>query len=194
MYNSSLSTMDYLKITLDTKGSDPNSLGDEDEVKNTKAKDNANLRPRRQTSKIAVSVDHIDNKPYKRKKKRFRCVKCRKVKLFSTQKQLDRHEITHSKKSLNVIICEICSAQLKSEVYYKRHLAARHPDEPKIYICDHDGRSFAAKDYLRIHMDRHRVHQILTCHTCTKSYISKHTFRRHLKMVCSNLKIHRRFF
>lgn len=157
----------------------------EDALKDPGNPRNLNSRPKRNSSfKLQITADHVDKRTYKRKAKRFRCLKCRKVKLFTTQKQLERHEkVSHSRKSLDVVICEICSAQLKSEAYYKRHLAARHPDEPKIFICDHDGKSFVAKDYLRIHMDRHRVHQILTCKICTKSYISKHTFRRHLKMV-----------
>lgn len=141
-----------------------------------------NKRPKREVKSRPAFLENFDEKPVKRKSKRFHCKKCRKNKSFSTIKQLERHVQSHHENK-DAIICEICSAKLKSEVYYKRHVATRHPDTPKSYVCDFDGKAFAAKDYLRIHMDRHRVHQILTCKTCYKSYISKHTFRRHLKMV-----------
>lgn len=138
------------------------------------------------TKKILLDEDQmsVNTSPSKRKSKRFHCLKCRKGKSFTTQKQLDRHvQTVHNKKNQCSLICEICSAALRSEVYLKRHMDTRHPENPKTYVCDFDGRTFAAKDYIRIHMDRHRLHQILTCTICQKSYISKHTFRRHLKMV-----------
>lgn len=140
-------------------------------------------RPKR--SKINFET-FFEKKSTKTKVKIFRCPKCRKIKSFSTQKHLDRHIRTvHGKKAANNIECDICSKFLKSENYLKRHMTTKHPDNPKMFICDFDGRSFAAKDYIRIHMDRHRLHQTFTCHICMKSYISKHTFRRHLKMVSS---------
>lgn len=150
--------------------------------------ENDNRRSRRETkSKIILSDEELINTNLvsKRKAKRFRCIKCRKEKSFTTQKQLDRHiQTVHNKKIQQCnLICEICSSSLRSEVYLKRHMDTRHPDNPRTFVCDFDGRTFAAKDYIRIHMDRHRLHQILTCTICQKSYISKHTFRRHLKMV-----------
>jgi Zinc-finger of C2H2 type/Zinc finger, C2H2 type len=145
-----------------------------------------NRRPRREIKrKYKISAQDVSESPVKKKQKRFRCTKCTKERRFSTQKQLNRHlQQVHMRKSTQSIICEICSATLKSEVYYQRHKASRHPETPKIYICDFDGCTFTAKDYIRIHMERHKVHQVLTCTICQKSYISKHTFRRHLKMVC----------
>ncbi|CRL07690.1 CLUMA_CG020647, isoform A [Clunio marinus] len=143
------------------------------------------LRPQRERKqKINLINDIVDQTICKRKIKRYHCIKCHRRKSFTSQTQLDRHIAnTHSKKiNHGVIICEICSAVLKSEAFYKRHLITKHPQTPKIYICDYDGKQFNAKDYLRIHMDRHRKNQILTCDICTKSYISLHTFRRHLKM------------
>lgn len=149
-----------------------------------------NRRSRRETkSRVILSDDEQISgintfSPSRKKFKRFRCQKCRKDKSFTTQKQLDRHvDAVHNKKIQSSLICEICSASLRSEVYLKRHMDTRHPENPKTYVCDFDGRTFTAKDYIRIHMDRHRLHQVLTCTICQKSYISKHTFRRHLKMV-----------
>lgn len=139
----------------------------------------------RQTKpKSTISADDIKESPTKRKIKRFRCGKCRKEKSFTTLKQLNRHLLSaHCKKNPEVIICEICSALVTSEGYYKRHLKTKHPSVPKTFICDYDGRTFTSKDYLRTHIDRHRKHQILTCKTCMKTYVSRFTFRRHLKMV-----------
>lgn len=120
-----------------------------------------------------------------KKRKRLRCKLCRQHKGYLTQSLLDKHmKEAHGRQSQPTeFICEYCSMSLKSEVYYKRHLLARHPKTPKTYICDFDGREFPAKDYIRIHMDRHRAHPILTCNVCQKSYLSLHTFRRHLKLV-----------
>lgn len=135
-------------------------------------------------SKHSLSAEDLNVKDnHKRKSKRFQCSACKTNKPFTTQKQLNRHIQRFHIKKEEEIICEICSQKLMSEKYFKRHLTTRHPERPKAFICDFEGRSFASKDYIRIHMDRHRKHQILTCTICQKSYISKHTFRRHLKMV-----------
>lgn len=136
--------------------------------------------------KLDISDDESnDQKKSKTKKsKRFPCTKCGAKKVFTTQKRLDNHiNKAHDKKSGSGIVCEICSAVLKTDLYFKRHMKAKHPENPKVYVCDFDGRTFTMKDYIRIHMDRHRRHQILTCLICQKSYISKHTFRRHLRIV-----------
>lgn len=141
-------------------------------------------RPKREIIFKRYQEIYIEEKSTKAKVKRFRCQKCRKSRSFLTQKHLDRHmQIGHSKKAEKSVKCEICEKPLKSENYLKRHIATKHPENPKMFICDYDGRSFTAKDYIRIHMDRHRKHQTYTCSICMKSYISKHTFRRHLKMV-----------
>lgn len=147
------------------------------------------IRPKRERKqkldfKFEASTYEFEKKTISRKKKRFSCLKCSNHKTFLSRKQLNKHnKNVHINKSEENIICEICSASLCSEAYYNRHVKTKHPTTPKLFICDYDGKDFAHKDYLRIHMDRHRVHQILTCKICTKSYISRHTFRRHLKMV-----------
>lgn len=144
-------------------------------------------RPRRSNrptfSKLILSAEDLNIKNPKRKSKRFPCPTCKTLRSFTTHKQLCRHiQIVH-KKIQPEIICEICSQKLRSETYFKRHMATKHSATPRIYVCDFDGRAFTAKDYIRIHMDRHRQYQILTCTICQKSYGSRHTFRRHLKMV-----------
>lgn len=145
-------------------------------------------RPRRSiTSKNILAAKTLKcEKPEKlklrkkHKRKRLECLECNPRKTFATKKQLQSHvEKAHKTVNLEVgIICQICFKSLRSENYYKRHLATRHPETPKIFICDFDGQSFRSKDYIRIHMDRHRQHQILTCATCQKSYVSRHTFMR----------------
>lgn len=121
------------------------------------------------------------SKPVQRRKS-FHCTQCKSGKAFSNQNRLDRHvERIHN--SLKRVTCEICNVVLKSALFHKRHLMLKHPKTPRIYTCDYDGRTFELKDYLRIHLDRHRKHQMFTCEICQKVYISRHTFRRHLKMV-----------
>lgn len=146
-------------------------------------------RPKREiVSKLNIKLEDFKEEKHLKKSKtrRFRCLKCRKDKYFTTQKRLDRHlHVAHEEKSEQKLKCEICSKLLKSQVYLKRHMTTRHPEKPKVFICDYDGIIFAAKDYLRIHMDRHKLHQVLTCSICQKSFVSRHTFRRHLKMVRS---------
>ena len=140
---------------------------------------NSNDRPRRSkipTSKAILSAVDLNHEQSKCKNKRFKCKTCKKIKFFSTHRQLQRH-VQKSHKIQEDIICEICSQKLRSKKYFKRHMLTRHPAVSKRYICDFDGQVFAAKDYIRIHMDRHRQHQIHTCKICQKSYISKHTFR-----------------
>ena len=95
----------------------------------------------------------------------------------------NRHKLQIELKDMRLIKCEICSTMLKSAAYFKRHMQTRHPKIVKVFICDNCGKSFDHKDYLRTHIDRHRRHQILICTLCQKSYISKATFRRHLKTV-----------
>lgn len=118
-------------------------------------------RPKREKSSKLSTItiaDVAEPKP-KRKSKKFQCTRCRKRKCFSTQKQLDQHiAMVHTQKILSNITCNICSALLKSETYLKNHILKKHPKTPKSFVCDFDGKSFAAKDYIRIHMDRHRVH------------------------------------
>lgn len=144
-------------------------------------------RPKREIiSKLnrLTAEDIEEEKQIKTKIKKFSCWKCKTNKSFLTQKQLDRHiQSAHKKKEEKKISCDICSKKLKSEIYLKRHKATRHRETPRVFICDYDGKSFTAKDYIRIHMDRHRLHQILSCSVCQRRYISKHTFRRHLKSV-----------
>lgn len=82
----------------------------------------------------------------------------------------------------NKIKCPQCPKVLYSHSYLTRHLKTRHPKEKLNFLCDFDGKQFSTKDLLRIHMQRH-ASTILTCSVCMKSYISKHTFRKHLKSV-----------
>jgi Zinc finger, C2H2 type/Zinc-finger of C2H2 type len=150
---------------------------------------NESSRPKRET-KPKFATETKTGKKYKTSK-RIVCVLCRENKCFANTKTYHQHvrKVHRKQKKIpkdlqkKIIVCEICSATLKSEAYFKRHMETRHSKKQKIYSCDNCGRSFNQKDYLRIHMDRHRIHQILTCTVCQKSYISKHTFRRHLKMV-----------
>lgn len=134
-------------------------------------------------SKIVIDAEAaIKDAHFTRKKSKLVCLLCPKEKTFASKTLLNSHFRKVHRES-KIIICEICSAKLKSEAYYKRHMETRHPKIQKIFFCDYCGKSFKHKDYLRIHMDRHRIHQILTCTVCQKSYTSRHTFRRHLKMV-----------
>lgn len=120
----------------------------------------------------------------RKKSKRFQCTQCKHRKAFMTQKRLDRHVATiHN--STKRVTCEVCNVVLKSALFHKRHMLARHPETPRLYTCDYDGRTFELKDYLRVHLDRHRKHQMYTCEICQRAYVSRHTFRRHLKMVSS---------
>lgn len=123
-------------------------------------------------------------KTTKRKAKRFHCKDCKQTKSFTSSNKLNRHlSAVHKNKEHQTNVCEICSASLTSASYLRRHMLAKHPARPRMFICDYDGKEFVLKDYLRVHMDRHRKHQILTCTVCQKSFISKHTFRKHLMMV-----------
>jgi hypothetical protein len=144
--------------------------------------ENESQRTRRSTK---AKFDDTSYKPRPKKKpKTLHCTICPKKKSFKSKVLLNRHLCQeHGTTKRQTIMCEICSAVLKSQAYFKRHMATRHPKTSKVFVCDNCGKSFTHKDYLRIHMDRHRVHQILTCNVCQKSYISKHTFRRHLRTV-----------
>lgn len=144
---------------------------------------NQTSRPRRE-KKVTQSVEACKEKKRKsRKLKSFYCSLCPRKKHFSSKKVYESHILEHDEKTEELVfMCEICSAVLRSEAYLKRHIETRHSKVQKIYSCDSCGKTFSHKDYLRIHIDRHRVHQILTCTVCQKSYSSKHTFRRHLKM------------
>lgn len=126
----------------------------------TSVEDKSRRPKREKSSKLSTitTADVAEPKP-KRKSKKFQCTRCRKRKCFSTQKQLDQHvSMVHTQKMRANIVCEICSARLKSETYLKNHIMKKHPKTPKSFVCDFDGKTFAAKDYIRIHMDRHRVH------------------------------------
>lgn len=155
-------------------------------VGSEKFEDRVFLRPKRESRRKEIfdGDDDDQQEKQKRKKKRFHCTLCTSKTFFASQKRLRNHMAkVHEKKSNPGIVCEICSSVLKSELYFKRHMTARHPATPKVYICDFDGRTYNTKDYIRIHMDRHRRYQILTCETCQKNYTSKHTFRKHLLIV-----------
>lgn len=78
--------------------------------------------------------------------------------------------------------CKQCNKTLATNAYLARHIKTRHPKEKLEFICDFDGKKFSNKEYLKIHLERHS-NSILTCSVCMKSYLSKHTFRRHLKGV-----------
>jgi hypothetical protein len=158
------------------------------QLENKSSEDEDSTRPKRETKvKFKDSEDdQVEKKKARRRKKtkRFHCTKCTTKMVFTTQRKLDNHLLNlHSVIPSSSIVCEICSSVLKSELFYKRHMRSKHPKDPKLYICDFDGRTFTTKDYIRVHMDRHQRHQILTCLTCQKSYVSRHTFRRHLKIV-----------
>lgn len=129
----------------------------------------------------ADSGEDLKSKTRKRSK-RFNCAQCKHGKAFINQKRLDRHVATIHNSSKRVT-CQVCNVELKSALFHKRHILAKHPETPRLYTCDYDGRSFELKDYLRVHLDRHRKHQMYTCEICQKAYVSRHTFRRHLKMV-----------
>jgi transcription elongation factor Elf1 len=98
----------------------------------------------------------------------------------STSKIGDSNTNLSKSKKFN---CNLCDASLYSEKFLMRHMITRHPKTPKILICDFDGKQFRNKDNLKFHMERHRSTELLTCEICQKSYISKMTFKRHLKTV-----------
>lgn len=117
----------------------------------------------------------------KKKTKKIRCTKCKKYKTFDTKKQLDEHVLKDHTRTRDAIICEFCCAVLKSDNYYKRHLATRH--RQREYTCDHCAKVFSAKEYLINHIERHKQTTQLQCAICLTNYLTIQTYRRHLKSV-----------
>lgn len=106
-----------------------------------------------------IRARHTEKEP-KNNTDVFNCAECNRS--FSSQKNLQAHERSHSK----IVNCKRCDAQFSSTIEMKKHVSELHPNELKNHLCSECGIAFSRHDYLLIHMRRHRGEMRYHCKHC----------------------------
>lgn len=92
------------------------------------------------------------------------CAECDQT--FATDKGLRKHVKLHAKHAFD---CAYCDKTFSRSVNLAKHCRTAHTNE-KPYLCSECGVRFVRKDYLIIHMRRHRGDKPFKCQYCGKGF------------------------
>ncbi|XP_022618807.1 telomere zinc finger-associated protein-like [Seriola dumerili] len=113
---------------------------------------------------------HSGEKPYQ-------CHLCGKT--FRTQASLDKHHRTHTGE--RPFSCDVCEQRFTEKGALVRHKASKH-EEGRPHCCHICGKTFKAREQLRVHLRRHKGMRKFECIDCGYKFTRQAHLRRHIQI------------
>ncbi|XP_068190974.1 telomere zinc finger-associated protein isoform X2 [Antennarius striatus] len=107
----------------------------------------------------------------------FQCHLCGKT--FRTQASLDKHNRTHTGE--RPFSCDACEQRFTEKGALVRHKASKH-EEGRPHCCHICGKTFKAKEQLRVHLRRHKGVRKFECVDCGYKFTRQAHLRRHIQI------------
>lgn len=104
----------------------------------------------------------------------YQCHLCGKT--FRTQGTLDKHNRTHTGE--RPFSCEFCEQRFTEKGALVRHIASKH-QEGRPHSCHICGKTFKAREQLRVHLNRHKGMRKFECIDCGYKFTRQAHLRRH---------------
>nr|XP_019960838.1 PREDICTED: zinc finger and BTB domain-containing protein 48 isoform X1 [Paralichthys olivaceus] len=109
--------------------------------------------------------------------KPFQCHLCGKT--FRTQASLDKHHRTHTGE--RPFGCDVCEQRFTEKGALVRHKASKH-EEGRPHCCHICGKTFKAREQLRVHLRRHKGMRKFECPDCGYKFTRQAHLRRHVQI------------
>ncbi|TDH10166.1 hypothetical protein EPR50_G00072070 [Perca flavescens] len=107
----------------------------------------------------------------------YQCHLCGKT--FRTQASLDKHHRTHTGE--RPFGCDVCEQRFTEKGALVRHKASKH-EEGRPHSCHICGKTFKAREQLRVHLRRHKGMRKFECIDCGYKFTRQAHLRRHIQI------------
>ncbi|KAE8292780.1 Telomere zinc finger-associated protein [Larimichthys crocea] len=107
----------------------------------------------------------------------YQCHLCGKT--FRTQASLDKHNRTHTGE--RPFSCDVCEQRFTEKGALVRHKASKH-EEGRPHCCPICGKTFKAREQLRVHLRRHKGMRKFECIDCGYKFTRQAHLRRHIQI------------